>query len=239
MVIFFFSEVFLFLLVEHQVKSNLHNLVCLYIKNTYTTCSYFYTCGAVNLDCSSEKRKICFACLPNLPSKKMPLCILIYCFLFKEHSEGLQCKLWGMEILFHSLSYRRWTMKGKDPAGWIHSTGNIRKKTVGSGGGRWTGREIMSANSSFFIFILSTLSTIIWILPLFLSLNMLFGVTQSQWPYRSVQAQQRHQFVLRNRRICSQCCIPKGLLLPMQLKWELKSLCFHPNKMILSLFVWV
>lgn len=63
-VIFLFvSEVFLFPSVAHQVKPNLHSLLRVYIKNTYTACSCFRACDALHPGCSSETGKTCLVSL--------------------------------------------------------------------------------------------------------------------------------------------------------------------------------
>lgn len=108
---FLFFSLKFSLLVAHQVKSNLHNLACLYIKNTYTTCSYFRACDALCLGYSSETRKTFLVSLTYNEIGHHYADTVVHCFLVGAHTEGLQCRLWSMEILFHSLPYRRWTIK--------------------------------------------------------------------------------------------------------------------------------
>lgn len=102
---------FLFPLVAHQVKSNLHTLLCVYIKNTYTTCSCFHTCDALHPGCSSETQKNCLVSLTYHQRGHHYADSVIHWSLFGAHTEGMQCELWSVEILFHALPYRRWTME--------------------------------------------------------------------------------------------------------------------------------
>lgn len=147
---FFFClslKFFLFLLVPDQVKSNLHSSFCVYIKNTFTTCSCSRTCDALHLDCSSETRKTC-------------LISLTYCQRGHHYADSGLCL--GHTQKGCSVSYGAWkyfsTHSHTEDGQWrafyrvtevksqqgeyTASTENIRKKTAGDGKGRETGCQL-------------------------------------------------------------------------------------------------
>lgn len=81
------------------------------MKNTCTTCSCLHACGVLHSSCSSETRKACLVSLSYCQRGHHYADSVVHWSLFGAHTEVMQWELQSMEILFHSLPYRRWTME--------------------------------------------------------------------------------------------------------------------------------